>query len=294
MSRLPSMVPPDQENLPAPVKVPGPRNWAFPVSVTVVPEPMDTPDARVIAAPMSNCSVPPPLMWLPVPNEPGPPMTSITPPGGVITDPWSLKPMKPSVAVPAPDRLTVPVLWNTSGFTQHTLPRTDTLGSRVSVPELVIAGPLSWIDSSPGPAMSVVPSNVIGSWLSSSPAPLSEAFPTTVSGAASDSKLKVAVQSKEPSTVTSPPASDESVSVRSCRSVPFGTPVTWGRVCNGVGAIVTLSPFAGTVMLCQFCASPQLLPSPLPLHTSLELACATEGTMQVVTRAASTHQGASQ
>src|SRR5580704_14286953 len=64
-SRLPSMVPPVQENLPPPTNVPGPKNSAFPVSVMVLPAATDTPVARVWCAPRSNWSVPPPPMPAP-------------------------------------------------------------------------------------------------------------------------------------------------------------------------------------------------------------------------------------
>ena len=63
----------------------------------------------------------------------------------------------------------------------------------------------------PGPAMSVLPSNVIGAWLSSSPAPLNDASPATVSGASRVSMLWLALHEKSPITVTSPPDSDASV-----------------------------------------------------------------------------------
>ena len=52
--------------------------------------------------------------------------------------------------MPAADMATVPVLVNTSGFTQHTLPCATAPGATVSTPLLVIAGPASWIDSKPG------------------------------------------------------------------------------------------------------------------------------------------------
>ena len=125
--------------------------------------------------------------------------------------------------------------------------------------------------------MSVLPPNVIGAWLSSSPAPLNDASPATVSGAARVLKLWLTLQEKLPATVTSPPDSDASVSVRSCSCVPPGTPVTEGLACDWVGAIVTLSPLPGTDMLAQFWASVQLVPSPSPVHVWLDDALAAAG-----------------
>jgi hypothetical protein len=137
--------------------VPGPKNSAFPVSVIVLPAPIDTPVASVIVAPISNCSVPPPVTSEPAPNSPGPPVISSRLPGPTTTDPWSLNSMLARLPVPAADMVTVPLLRTTSGFTQHTLPRATAPGANVSVPLLVIAGPLSWIDSRPGPLNSAVP-----------------------------------------------------------------------------------------------------------------------------------------
>src|SRR5579859_185773 len=53
-SRFPMMVPPVHENVPLPVKLPGPDNSAFPVSTTVVAAAIDTLAARVNASPRSN------------------------------------------------------------------------------------------------------------------------------------------------------------------------------------------------------------------------------------------------
>src|SRR5512142_1794753 len=183
-SRLPSMVPPVQENLPAPTKVPGPENSAFPVSVIVLPAVMDTPVARVIDAPISNWSVPPPDRLLPAPKVPGPPITSSRLPGPTDTDPWSLKLMNPRVAVwDAEAGISMaPLLRNTSGFTQQTLPLTAAPGATVSVPLLVIAGPASWTEIRPGPLNSAVPSKVSGCVTSCSPAPPIDASPATVTG----------------------------------------------------------------------------------------------------------------
>ncbi len=86
-SRLPSMVPPVQESLPPPTRVPGPKNSAFPVSVRVLPAATDTPVARVWCAPRSNWSVPPPLMPTPGLNSPTPAVTSSRLPGPTETVP---------------------------------------------------------------------------------------------------------------------------------------------------------------------------------------------------------------
>src|SRR5689334_23859748 len=166
--------------------------------------------------------------------------------------------------VPAADMATVPVLVNTSGFTQHTLPCAAAPGATVSTPLLVIAGPASWIESRPGPLNSAVPSKVIGSWTSASPAPLNDASPSTVSGEARTSKPWLTLHEKSPATVTSPPDSDASVIVRSCNWVPPGTPVTTVRAGKFTAGMVTLSPFCGTELLAQFAASDQVVPSPPP------------------------------
>src|SRR5215467_1832917 len=294
-SRLPSIVPPDQENLPAPMKLPGPKNSAFPVSAMVVPAPMDRPVARVMWAPCSNWSVPPPLTSPPAVISPGPPMTSSRLPGPTETDPWSLKFMKPRVAVPDTEAgmLTVPVLTNSSGFTQHTLALTAAPGSTVKVPELSIAVPASWMDSRPGPATSVLPRKVIGSWLSSSPAPLKEASPSTVRGEPRISKPWLTLHEKLPATVTSPPDSDASVSERSCNWVPLGMPDTTVRAGNLTAGTVTLSPFCGTELLAQFMPSPQLVPSPPPVHVSLPRALAATGPSMAPARTPATAATAS-
>ena len=187
--------------------------------------------------------------------------------------------MKARLAVPDADAgtATVPVLMNLDGVTQHASARITAPGSIVRVPEFVIAGPVSWIDSRPGPAMSVAPSKVIGAWLSCSPRPLNDASPCTVSGTASVLNHWLTLQEKLPITVTSPPDSDVSVSVRSCSWIPPGTPDTTGLVCDGVGAMVTLSPFCGTWWLAQFSGSPQLEPSPSPVQVWLADALAAMG-----------------
>ncbi len=160
--------------------------------------------------------------------------------------------MPVTVAVPAVDMLTVPVLRNTSGVTQHAPPCIVEPGDSVRVPVLVTAGPESWINSTPGPLISVVPSKVIGSWLSSLPAPLKDASPCTVSGAARVALSWLTLHEKLPATVTLPPDSDELVSVRSCNCIPAGMPVTSGVGSVAVGAMMTLSPFCGTSLLTQF------------------------------------------
>jgi hypothetical protein len=43
-------------------------------------------------------------------------------------------------------------------------------------------------------------------------------------------------------------------------------PVTCGVSWDAVEAMVTLSPFFGTCMVSQFPESPQLVPSPFPVH----------------------------
>ena len=125
--------------------------------------------------------------------------------------------------------------------------------------------------------MSVLPSNVIGAWLSRSPAPLNDAFPATVSGEPRISKPWLTLQEKSPATVASPPDSDASVSVRSCNWVPLGMPVTTVRAGKFTAGMVTLSPFCGTDMLCQFWPSDQLVPSPPPVHTWSDDALAAVG-----------------
>ncbi len=283
-SRLPSMVPPVQENLPLPTKVPGPKNSAFPVSVMVVLVLMNTPVASVIDAPISNWSVPPPLRLAPGPNAPGPPVTSSRLPGTTWTEPLSLNAMSSMLPVPAAPMITVPVLRNASGFTQHTEPRTTAPGATVSRPLLVIAGPASSIDSRPGPLNSAVPSKVIGVWTSASPAPLKDASPSTVSGEPRTSKPWLTLHEKLPATVTSPLDSDASVIVRSCNWVPPGTPVTTVRAGNLTAGMVTLSPFCGTELLAQFIASDQLVPSPPPVHVWLDDALAATGASKAAVR----------
>src|SRR5256714_3857109 len=166
----------------------------------------------------------------------------------------------------------VPLFRNMSGFAQHTEPRVTTPGDRVKVPLLVTAGPGSSIDSRPGPVMSAVPSNVSGSWTFCPPAPPIDAAPSTVSGAARVSAPLLTPHMKPPITVTSPPDRDASVSVRSCSSVPPGTPDTCGVGWDAVGAMLTLSPFCGTCMPDQFIGSLQLDPSPDPDQLSSRIA----------------------
>src|SRR5215472_11695186 len=130
--------------------------------------------------------------------------------------------------------------------------------------------------------MSVLPSNVIGSWMSCSPAPPIDAFPSTVSGEPRISKPWLTPQEKSPATVTSPPDSDASVSVRSCSWVPPGMPVTTVRAGNLTAGMVTLSPFCGTEWLAQFMGSPQVEPSPSPVHVWLDDALAATGARATV------------
>src|SRR5689334_14389720 len=185
--------------------------------------------------------------------------------------------MLASLPVPAEVMATVPVLLNTSGFTQHTLAWTTAFGATVSVPPLLIAGPASWIDSTPGPLISAVPAKVIGCVTSCWPAPPIDASPVTVSGEPRTSKPWLTFQEKVPVTVTSPPDSDASAIVRSCNWVPLGMPLTTVRAGNRTAGMVTLSPFCGTELPAQFMASPQLVPSPPPVHVWLDDALAAVG-----------------
>src|SRR6516162_1672087 len=130
--------------------------------------------------------------------------------------------------------------------------------------------------------MSVLPPKVIGAWLSSSPAPLNDASPCTVSGEPRTSKPWLALQEKLPMTVTSPPDSDASVSVRSCSWVPPGMLVTTVRAGNLTAGMVTLSPFCGTEWLAQFMGSPQVEPSPSPVQVWLDDALAATGARTTV------------
>ena len=155
--RLPLMVPPVHANFPAPVKLPGPKNFPFPVSAIVLPGPMDTGEARLIAALCSNCRVPPPLRVLPALSSPGPPITSSTLPRPTDAAPWSLKSRKPTVALPDFDAGTrsVPVLTSTSGVVQQEFACTVAPGCTVKVPELLISAPK--VSSGPESCTVVVP-----------------------------------------------------------------------------------------------------------------------------------------
>src|SRR5579859_7782956 len=161
-SRFPMMVPPVHENVPLPVKLPGPDNSAFPVSTTVVAAAIDTLAARVNASPRSNSTAPPPLRWSPAVSVPGPPNTSSTLPGPTDTEPLSLKFRNPTLAVPDREAGTVivPVLRNSSGDAQHSSASTAAPGLSVNEPEVLISA----AKDSRGPE----PCTVTGPWKASS------------------------------------------------------------------------------------------------------------------------------
>ena len=155
------MVPPFHRKLPVPVKLPGPVNPAPPVSSTAVPAPIDRLLARVICAPWSNSAVPPPLMWTPGLNSPGPTVTRSVLPAPTDTGPWSSKFIQSRWALPDPEAgtVSVPVLRNSSGDTQHALAPTAAPGFSVNAPEeLMFAA-----KASSGPE----PWTVVGPWKAS-------------------------------------------------------------------------------------------------------------------------------
>src|SRR5215469_404160 len=223
-------------------------------------------------------------MPAPAANSPGPPITFSTLPGPADTDPWSLKSMKPTVALPAGGRLIVPVLTSTSGAVQHPFASSVAPGASVRVPELVITTPVSWTWTTPGPAIAVAPGKVTGFLMFSWPEGLKNAAPCTVSGAARVATLRVLTShEKVVVTVTLPPESDASLRVRLWSSVPPGMPVTCGVAWEEVGPMVTLSPSFGTDIVSQLPESPQLVPSPFPVHVGSEEALAVIGASVLAT-----------
>jgi hypothetical protein len=152
-SRLPLMVPPLQAKLPAPVKLPGPRNVPRP-SFTVVPDWICTLLARVIEAFCSKSRVPPPVMITPGLNSPGPTVSISVLPAPTSTVPWSLKFIHSRLALPEvePGTVSVPVLRNSSGVTQHVLASTDAPVLMVNAPEELMSAAKASSGASPRPS----------------------------------------------------------------------------------------------------------------------------------------------
>src|SRR5215472_18421711 len=112
--------------------------------------------------------------------------------------------------------------------------------------------------------------------------PLIDAPLRAVSAAASVATLPPPTShGKLPITVTSPPESDALLRVRSWSWVPPGIPVTCGVNWDEVGPMVTLSPFFGTCMVSQLWESPQLVPSPFPVHVGSADARAAAGASEL-------------
>ena len=190
--------------------------------------------------------------------------------------------MKPTVAVPPAGTPIVPVLTSTSGVVQHEFASTVAPGASVMVPALVITVPGSWTWTTPGPPITVTPEKVTGSLTFSWPVPVIDAPDCAVSGAARVATFwPLTSHEKLPITVTSPPERDASLRARSCSSVPPGMPVTCGVSWDWVGLMVTLSPFFGTCTVSQFLESPQLVPSPFPVHVGSEEALAAAGASEL-------------